>query len=97
MRHLFISYSFAEMLTCWLISYVRLLRPPALYYISTDYYEDDFSLIQKCAGIIHSAAALLEKCNLLKDECVRLLVQYELDRITSHYYITYNPIYMSNE
>ena len=69
-RHLFLSYPFAEMLTYCLISYIRWLKPPALYYISTDYQEDDPSLIQKRANIIHSAAALLEKCNLMKYERV---------------------------
>ena len=46
------------------ISFARLLKLPALYYVSADYQEDHPSLIQKRADIIHSAAALLEKCNL---------------------------------
>ena len=35
------------MLTYCPISYVRLLKSPALYYVSADYQEDDPSLIQK--------------------------------------------------
>lgn len=61
-------YPFAEMLTVYLISYVDMLpvNAPALYYGNADYQEDDPS--PKRASIIHSVAAQLEKCNLMKYE-----------------------------
>ena len=42
-RHLFLSFC----RDADIISYVRLLKSPALYYVSADYREDDSSLIQK--------------------------------------------------
>jgi pre-mRNA-splicing helicase BRR2 len=63
-----------------------------------DYQEDDPGLVQKRADIIHSAAALLEKCNLLKYERADGHFQStELDRIASHYYITYNSMSVYNQ
>ena len=56
-------------LTCPPFSYVRLLRSPGLYGVGVDYQdESDPTLIQKRADIIHSAAVLLEKCQLIKYE-----------------------------
>lgn len=50
-------------------SYVRMLRSPGLYGVGVDYQdESDPTLIQKRADIIHSAAVLLEKCQLIKYE-----------------------------
>lgn len=78
--------------------YVRLLKSPALYYVSADYQEDDPSLVQKRADIIHSAAALLEKCNLVKYERASGRFQStELGRIASHYYVTYNSMSVYNQ
>ena len=86
------------MLTFHPISYVRLLKSPALYYVSADYQEDDPSLIQKRADIIHSAAALLEKCNLVKYERASgRFHSTELGRIASHYYVTYNSMSVYNQ
>ncbi|THU93127.1 hypothetical protein K435DRAFT_799971 [Dendrothele bispora CBS 962.96] len=39
-----------------------------LYSIGVNYLKDDPSLIQKRADIVHSAAVLLEKCQLVKYE-----------------------------
>ncbi|THU79091.1 hypothetical protein K435DRAFT_811003 [Dendrothele bispora CBS 962.96] len=51
--------------------YVRMLKDPVLYSVGVDYLEDDPSLIQKRADIVH-AAVLLEKCQLVKyDRCNR--------------------------
>lgn len=74
-----------------------MLKSPALYGISAD-YEDDEGLIQKRADIIHSAAALLEKCQLLKYERSSGRFQStELGRIASHYYVTYNSMMVYNQ
>jgi replicative superfamily II helicase len=55
-------------------------------------------LVQKRADIIHSAAALLEKCNLMKYERATGRFQStELGRIASHYYVTYNSMSVYNQ
>ncbi|KAH9988137.1 Sec63-domain-containing protein [Russula vinacea] len=78
--------------------YVRMLKSPALYYVSADYQEDDPSLIQKRADIVHSAAVLLEKCNLVKYERASgRFHSTELGRIASHYYVTYNSMSVYNQ
>ncbi|KDQ53780.1 hypothetical protein JAAARDRAFT_136540 [Jaapia argillacea MUCL 33604] len=77
--------------------YVRMLKSPALYSVGVD-YEDDKGLIQKRADIIHSAAALLEKCHLIKYERASGRFQStELGRISSHYYVTYNSMATYNK
>jgi len=77
---------------------VRVLKSPALYYVSADYQEDDPSLVQKRADIIHSAAALLEKCSLVKYERASgRFHSTELGRIASHYYVTYNSMTVYNQ
>ena len=68
-----------------------MLKSPALYGVGADYQEDDSGLIQKRADSIHSAAVLLEKCQLLKyerttgrfqstdgEDCVALLCDIQL-------------------
>jgi pre-mRNA-splicing helicase BRR2 len=85
-------------LTYHLGSYVRILKSPALYYVSADYQDDDPSLVQKRADIIHSAAALLEKCHLVKYErSSGRFHSTELGRIASHYYVTYNSMSVYNQ
>ncbi|KAF8491330.1 Sec63-domain-containing protein [Russula emetica] len=71
--------------------YVRMLKSPALYYMTP-------VLVQKRADIIHSAAALLEKCSLVKYERASGRFQStELGRIASHYYVTYNSMSVYNQ
>lgn len=75
-----------------------MLKSPALYYVSADYQEDDPSLIQKRADIVHSAAVLLEKCNLVKYERASgRFHSTELGRIASHYHVTYNSMSVYNQ
>ncbi|TFK49242.1 putative RNA helicase [Heliocybe sulcata] len=77
--------------------YVRMLKSPSLYSVGVD-YEDDKGLVQKRADIIHSAAALLEKCHLVKYERASGRFQStELGRIASHYYVTYNSMATYNK
>jgi pre-mRNA-splicing helicase BRR2 len=72
--------------------FVRMLRSPGLYSVGAD-YEDDESLEQKRVDLIHAAAHVLEKCNLVKyDKKSGTLVPTELGRIASHYYITHNSM-----
>ncbi|KAJ1033874.1 hypothetical protein NDA16_000082 [Ustilago loliicola] len=73
--------------------YVRMLRSPTLYSVTADYAEDDPFLEQKRADIIHTAAALLEKCGLLRYERkTGNFTSNELGRIASHYYITHDSM-----
>ncbi|TWU78025.1 DEIH-box ATPase [Metarhizium rileyi] len=68
--------------------FVRMLRSPGLYQVGAE-YEDDDTLEQKRVDLIHSAALMLKKSNLVKyDEKSGKLQSTELGRIASHYYIT---------
>ncbi|OBZ77999.1 putative U5 small nuclear ribonucleoprotein helicase [Grifola frondosa] len=78
--------------------YVRMLKDPALYSVGVDYLEDDPTLVQKRADIVHTAAVLLEKCHLIKYERSSGRFQStELGRIASHYYVTYNSMATYNQ
>ncbi|GLB39382.1 putative sec63-domain-containing protein [Lyophyllum shimeji] len=78
--------------------YVRMLKSPGLYGVGVDYQEDDVGLIQKRADIIHSAAVLLEKCQLLKYErSTGRFQSLELGKIASHYYVTYSSMMTYNQ
>ena len=75
-----------------------MLKSPALYGVGADYQEDDDGLIQKRADIAHSAAVLLEKCQLIKYErSTGRFTSTELGRIASHYYVTYNSMMVYNQ
>jgi len=75
-----------------------MLRDPVLYTVGADYLDDDPLLEQKRADIIHSAAVLLEKCNLIKyDRTSGRFQATELGRIASHYYVTYNSMATYNQ
>lgn len=77
-----------------------MLRSPALYGVSVDYQDpSDPTLLQKRADIIHSAAVLLEKCQLIKYERSGKgrFVSTELGRIASHYYVGYNSMMIYNQ
>jgi pre-mRNA-splicing helicase BRR2 len=77
-----------------------MLRSPGLYGVSVDYQDpSDPTLLQKRADIIHSAAVLLEKCQLIKYERggKGRFVSTELGRIASHYYVGYNSMMVYNQ
>lgn len=76
--------------------FVRMLRSPGLYSVGAE-YEDDEALEQKRVDLIHSAATILEKSNLVKYEKKSGRLQAtELGRIASHYYITHNSMLTYN-
>ncbi|CAG8952610.1 hypothetical protein HYFRA_00009716 [Hymenoscyphus fraxineus] len=76
--------------------FVRMLRSPGLYSVGAD-YEEDNSLEQKRVDLIHSAAVVLEKSNLVKyDKKTGKLQSTELGRISSHYYITHTSMLTYN-
>ena len=67
-----------------------MLKSPALYGVGADYQEDDLGLIQKRADIAHSAAVLLEKCQLIKydRQSGRFIVEHN---------VTYNSMMVYNQ
>ena len=72
--------------------FVRMLRSPGLYSVGAE-YEDDGALEQKRVDLVHSAATVLKKSNLVKyDEKTGKLQSTELGRIASHYYITHTSM-----
>ena len=76
--------------------FVRMLRSPGLYSVGAE-YEDDDALEQKRVDLIHSAATILEKANLVKyDKRSGRLQPTELGRVASHYYITHNSMLTYN-
>lgn len=78
--------------------YVRMLKDPVLYSVGIDYSEGDPTLVQKRADIVHTAAALLEKCHLIKYErSTGRFHSTELGRIASHYYVTYSSMATYNQ
>ncbi|KAF9504269.1 hypothetical protein BS47DRAFT_1355400 [Hydnum rufescens UP504] len=78
--------------------YVRMLRSPSLYTIGVDYSEDDPYLVQKRVDIVHTAAVLLEKGNLIKyDRKLGSFQSTELGRIASHFYVTFASMAVYNQ
>jgi pre-mRNA-splicing helicase BRR2 len=76
-----------------------MLKSPGLYQVGVDYQtDDDPTLIQKRADIIHSAASILEKCQLIKyDRATGKFHSTELGRIASHYYVTSQSMLVYNK
>jgi replicative superfamily II helicase len=94
----FASSRDVQVLTYRSASYIRMLKSPTLYSVSADYQDDDPGLVQKRADIIHTAAAVLEKCNLIEYERASGRFQStELGRIASHYYVTHNSMSVYNQ
>ncbi|KAG8908173.1 DEIH-box ATPase [Tulasnella sp. 403] len=78
--------------------YVRMLKTPSLYGINVDYSDDDPHLTQKRVDIVHTAAVMLEKANLIKyDRKTGVFASTELGRIASHYYVTYASMSVYNQ
>ncbi|KTW26222.1 ATP-dependent RNA helicase BRR2 [Pneumocystis jirovecii RU7] len=77
--------------------YIRMLRSPVIYNVGAD-YADDLDLEQKRIDLIHSAALLLDKHNLIKyDKKTGDFQTTEIGRIASHYYITYESMATYNQ
>ncbi|CAG8776008.1 1910_t:CDS:1, partial [Acaulospora morrowiae] len=78
--------------------FVRMLRNPALYGVTIDQLEEDEYLVQKRVDLIHSAAMLLDKSNLIKyDKKTGRFQVTELGRIASHFYITHTSMATYNQ
>ncbi|PIA32529.1 hypothetical protein AQUCO_04400019v1 [Aquilegia coerulea] len=78
--------------------YVRMLRNPALYGLSPEDLTRDILLEERRADLIHSAATILDKNNLVKyDRKSGYFQVTDLGRIASYYYITHGTISTYNE
>jgi pre-mRNA-splicing helicase BRR2 len=78
--------------------YVRMLRNPTLYGIAAEELESDPLLEQRRADLVHTAATVLDRANLVKyDKKSGKLQTTDLGRVSSHYYITYSSMATYNE
>ncbi|KRX42392.1 U5 small nuclear ribonucleoprotein helicase [Trichinella nativa] len=78
--------------------YIRMLRAPTLYGINHDEVKNDPLLEQRRADLIHTAATLLDKCNMIKYERRSGIFQVtELGRIASYFYCTHETIHTYNQ
>lgn len=78
--------------------YVRMLRNPTLYQTSVDDLKNDPILEQRRVDLIHSAATILDKCNLIKyDKKSGRFQVTELGRIASHFYVTHHSMATYNQ
>ena len=73
--------------------YVRMLRNPTLYGVTLEELEQDPLLEQRRADLIHTAASVLDRANLIKYEKKSGKFQVtDLGRVASHYYISYTSM-----
>ncbi|XP_057975610.1 DExH-box ATP-dependent RNA helicase DExH12 [Malania oleifera] len=78
--------------------YVRMLRNPTLYGLAPDVLTRDITLEERRADLIHSAAIILDRNNLVKyDRKSGYFQVTDLGRIASFYYITHGTISTYNE
>ncbi|KAI3960834.1 hypothetical protein MKW92_027349 [Papaver armeniacum] len=78
--------------------YIRMMRNPTLYGLAVDVLSRDMTLEETRADLIHSAATVLEKNNLVKyDRKTGYFQVTDLGRIASYYYITHGTISTYNE
>lgn len=74
--------------------YVCMLRSPTLYGVSVDERKADRTLLQRRYDLVHAAATMLAKNNLIKyDRKTGAFDVTDLGKIASHYYLT--PFSMS--
>ena len=78
--------------------YVRMLRAPGLYSVTKADMREDTLLEQHRADLIHTAASVLDKNNLIKyDRKTGVFQVTDLGRVASHYYIHHSSINAYNE
>ncbi|KAK2712756.1 U5 small nuclear ribonucleoprotein 200 kDa helicase-like [Artemia franciscana] len=78
--------------------YIRMLRNPGLYGITSDMCEDDPYLEKFRADIIHTAAGILDKHYMIKyDRKTGHFQSTELGRIASGYYLTHETVATYNQ
>jgi pre-mRNA-splicing helicase BRR2 len=73
--------------------YIRMRKAPAVYDVPVDELEKDPTLHQRRLDLIHSAAVLLDKHQMIKyDRRTGKMVSTDLGRIAAHYYISYSSM-----
>nr|WCZ58665.1 U5 small nuclear ribonucleoprotein 200 kDa [Seculamonas ecuadoriensis] len=78
--------------------YVRMLRNPSLYGITEEEAARDPSLELRRADLVHTAALVLDRTNLIKyDKKSGNFQVTDLGRVASHYYIAYQSMAVYNE
>ncbi|KAL6139842.1 hypothetical protein ACLB2K_058143 [Fragaria x ananassa] len=78
--------------------YVHMLNNPTLYGLEDDVLTKYSKLEERRADLIHSAATILEKNNMIKyDRKSGYFQVTELGRIASHYYITHGTVSTYNQ
>ncbi|KAL6142963.1 hypothetical protein ACLB2K_061238 [Fragaria x ananassa] len=78
--------------------YIRMSKNPMLYGLEANVLTRDPNLEERRADLIHSAATILEKNNLIKyDRRSGYFQSTDLGRNASHYYITHGTISTYNE
>ncbi|KAL6143574.1 hypothetical protein ACLB2K_054269 [Fragaria x ananassa] len=78
--------------------YVRMLNNPTLYGLEDDVLTKYSKLEERRADLIHSAATILEKNNMIKyDRKSGYFQVTELGHIASHYYITHGTVSTYNQ
>ncbi|CAN6994735.1 unnamed protein product [Brassica oleracea var. botrytis] len=78
--------------------YIRMVRNPTLYGLAPDALVIDVVLEERRADLIHSAATILDKNNLVKyDRKSGYFQVTDLGRIASYYYISHGTIATYNE
>ncbi len=78
--------------------YICMLRNPTLYGISWDDIEEDKFLEQRRADLIHTAASILDKTNLIRYDRKNGNFQVtDLGRVASHFYVSHTTIATYNE
>ncbi|OIT02200.1 dexh-box atp-dependent rna helicase dexh12 [Nicotiana attenuata] len=78
--------------------YFRMVQNPTLYGLAADALKTAGALEERCADLVHSAATLLDKNNLIKYDTKSGYFQAtDLGRIASYYYVTHGTISTYNE
>ncbi|EPS72238.1 hypothetical protein M569_02516, partial [Genlisea aurea] len=78
--------------------FVRMVRNPVLYGLAPDVLKRDETMEERRADLIHTAATILDKNNLVKyDRKSGYFQVTDLGRIASYYYITHGTISTYNE
>lgn len=78
--------------------YVRMLKSPQVYGISTEQHERDRLLEQRRADLIHTSAVALDKVGLVKyDRKTGNFQVTELGRISSYFYCTHESMQTYNQ
>ena len=78
--------------------YVRMLRSPATYGVTPEEIEDEPTLLQRRINLVHTAATILNKHDLIKYD--RKSGNFQgtiLGRVASHFYVSHETINTFNE